>query len=168
MAETVWGIAAESGKKNEGFGAGEHPAEEAGSRLESGQCDFTGGELGKLLSPAKRRAAVKHVCGELGVAERRACRVLKQGRSAQRRRPEPREDESRLQARILLRTLRLPTHHGLALPGGLEGESQAHRASVATAGIESSSEAAEAPSIVAKRCLVNSSATDVQRSCLEL
>jgi len=101
MAETVWGIAAESGKKNEGFGAGEHPAEEAGSRLESGQCDFTGGELGKLLSPAKRRAAVKHVCGELGVAERRACRVLKQGRSTQRRRPEPREDESRLQARII-------------------------------------------------------------------
>ena len=73
MAEAVGGIEAESGKKTEGVGAGERPVEEAGSGPESGPCDPAGGERGKLLSPAKRRKAVKHVCEELRVTERRAC-----------------------------------------------------------------------------------------------
>ena len=40
---------------------------------------------GKLLSPARRRACVEHVVAELGVSERRACRVLGQHRSTQRK-----------------------------------------------------------------------------------
>ena len=43
-----------------------------------------GGESGKLLSPARRRAAVEHVRRRLGVSERRACRVIAQPRSTQR------------------------------------------------------------------------------------
>ena len=44
-----------------------------------------GGCPGKLLSPARRRACVEHVVAELGVSERRACRVLGQHRSTQRK-----------------------------------------------------------------------------------
>ena len=42
-----------------------------------------------------------HVCGKLGVSERRACRVLGQARSTQRHRPRVRDDEPRLVARII-------------------------------------------------------------------
>ena len=38
---------------------------------------------GKLLSPSRRRACVEHAISELGVPERRACRVLGQHRSTQ-------------------------------------------------------------------------------------
>ncbi|WP_136686210.1 IS3 family transposase [Falsirhodobacter xinxiangensis] len=53
---------------------------------------------GKLLSPARRRACIDHVRGELGVSERRACQVLRQHRSTQRRVPRGRADEDRLVA----------------------------------------------------------------------
>lgn len=39
------------------------------------------------MSPSKKRQAVKHVQGALGVSERRACKVLKQPRSTQRYAP---------------------------------------------------------------------------------
>ncbi len=42
-----------------------------------------------------------HVCERLGVAERRACRVLGQARSTQRHRFRLRADEPRLVARIV-------------------------------------------------------------------
>jgi len=48
----------------------------------------------------KRRAAVNRVCENLGVSQRRACRVLVQARATQRRRPKRREDESMLTTRI--------------------------------------------------------------------
>jgi putative transposase len=44
---------------------------------------------------------VKLVCNKLNVSERRACRVLTQPRSTQRRKPKPLEDESRLTREIL-------------------------------------------------------------------
>ncbi|MBM3650101.1 MAG: IS3 family transposase [Alphaproteobacteria bacterium] len=53
---------------------------------------------GKLLSPARRRAAVEHVTGTLRVSERRACSVLRQHRSTQRKMPRPAEDEAALTA----------------------------------------------------------------------
>ncbi|MFO0831252.1 MAG: IS3 family transposase [Phycisphaerales bacterium] len=56
---------------------------------------------GKLLSPARRRAAVEHVQQELGVSERRACRVLGQARAVQRHAPRVRDDEDRLTGRII-------------------------------------------------------------------
>ncbi|MGO9388615.1 IS3 family transposase [Rhodoblastus sp.] len=56
---------------------------------------------GKLLSPARRRACVEHVKSELGVPERRACRVLGQHRSTQRKTPTTPDDEAALRADII-------------------------------------------------------------------
>jgi len=55
----------------------------------------------KSLNPDARRRAVRHLREAFGVSERRACRVLGQLRSTQRRRPRPREWEQRLVARML-------------------------------------------------------------------
>ncbi|RUM07412.1 IS3 family transposase [Rhizobium fabae] len=55
---------------------------------------------GKLLSPARRRACVDHVTEELGVSERRACRVLGQHRSTQRKVAKTPDDEAALTADI--------------------------------------------------------------------
>ncbi len=58
-----------------------------------------GGLVGKLLSPAKRRQAVAQIRDALGperVSERRACRVLGQRRSTQRRQSHVPDDEARL------------------------------------------------------------------------
>ena len=60
------------------------------------------------MSPAKRREAVSRVCRALGVSERRACRVLGQARSTQRRRPKIRSDEVPLTARMI----QLATYYG--------------------------------------------------------
>ncbi|MEZ5826289.1 MAG: IS3 family transposase [Geminicoccaceae bacterium] len=56
---------------------------------------------GKLLSPARRRACIDHVRNELGISERRACRVLHQHRSTQRKLPRGRADEERLVADMI-------------------------------------------------------------------
>jgi putative transposase len=53
------------------------------------------------LSPARRRACVEHVVAELGVPERRACRVLGQHRSTQRRPPSRPDDEAALIADVV-------------------------------------------------------------------
>ena len=44
-----------------------------------------GGRGGKMVSPAKRRAATAHVVTKLGVSQRRACRALGTSRSSVRR-----------------------------------------------------------------------------------
>ena len=54
-----------------------------------------------MVSPARRRACVKHVVRELGVSERKACAVLGQHRSTQRKVPRGAEDEARLTADII-------------------------------------------------------------------
>ena len=54
---------------------------------------------GKVLSPPRRRQAVDHVRLQLGVSERRACRVLDQPRSTHRHRQRVLDDEPRLVAR---------------------------------------------------------------------
>ncbi|WP_188479901.1 IS3 family transposase [Primorskyibacter flagellatus] len=51
---------------------------------------------GKLLSPARRRACIDHVRDKLSISERRACQVLHQHRSTQRKLPRGRDDEGRL------------------------------------------------------------------------
>ena len=58
--------------------------------------------------PSKRRRAVSHVCRELGVSERRACRVLGQARATQRRPDQVTDEELRLVARVI----GLATHYG--------------------------------------------------------
>jgi putative transposase len=49
----------------------------------------------------RRREVVDHVQGELGVSERRACRVLGQARAVQRYTPEVRADEEPLTGRLV-------------------------------------------------------------------
>ncbi|MFA3920501.1 IS3 family transposase [Ruegeria hyattellae] len=56
---------------------------------------------GKLLSPARRRACIDRVRSELNISERRACRVLRQHRSTQRKVPVGRADEERLVADMI-------------------------------------------------------------------
>ena len=53
------------------------------------------------MSPARRRRAVEHACGELGVSERRACKALGQHRSTQRHRRQVVDDERALVQRIV-------------------------------------------------------------------
>ncbi|WP_390890115.1 IS3 family transposase [Roseomonas mucosa] len=57
--------------------------------------------FGKVVSPARRRACVEHVVRELGVSERRACAVLGQHRSTQRKAPRGADDEAALTADIV-------------------------------------------------------------------
>ena len=57
------------------------------SDLTSGQANLERGRIGKLLSPSRRRACIDHVRDQFKVSERRACRVLGQHRSTQRRLP---------------------------------------------------------------------------------
>ena len=56
---------------------------------------------GKLLSPSRRRRCIDHVRDRFGVSQRRACRVLGQHRSTQRRIPRGRDDEDRLVADMI-------------------------------------------------------------------
>ncbi len=53
------------------------------------------------MSPARRRACVEHVERELGVSERKACGVLRQQGSTQRKAPRAPDDEARLTADII-------------------------------------------------------------------
>ncbi|QTI81070.1 IS3 family transposase (plasmid) [Roseomonas marmotae] len=81
--------------------------EQENGRLRKAVADLTLEKLvlkeaafGKLLSAARRRAAVGHVRAALGVSERFACRVLGQHRSTQRQAPGLPDDEAALTAAI--------------------------------------------------------------------
>src|ERR671913_1165508 len=79
----------------------ERPAAPGGRRADPRQADPEGGRLGKLLSPARRRACIEHVRGKLRISERRACAALGQHRSTQRKLPRGRDDEEQLTADII-------------------------------------------------------------------
>ena len=53
------------------------------------------------MSPARKQEAVGKLRDQFATSERRACRVLDQPRSSQRRRPRPRADEAALVKRML-------------------------------------------------------------------
>ena len=111
VAQGVRRASTESGQAVEGVGEGECPVEEASGRSVFGQADPKGSFLGKLLGPAKRRRAVVWVRERLGaerVSERRACQVLGQARSTQRRERHIPDDEARLVAEMV----ELATHYG--------------------------------------------------------
>ncbi|MFN7635134.1 MAG: IS3 family transposase [Acetobacteraceae bacterium] len=57
--------------------------------------------FGKMVSPARRRVCVEHVVRELDVSERKACAVLGQHRSTQRKAPRGADDEAALTADIV-------------------------------------------------------------------
>lgn len=52
------------------------------------------------MSPARKRGAVTKLQVQLGLSERRACRVLSQPRTSQRYEPQPRDDEASLVKRM--------------------------------------------------------------------
>ena len=58
-------------------------------------------ERAEPLSPSRRRACIDHVQSQLHISERRACRVLRQNRSTQRKAPRGRADEDRLVADMI-------------------------------------------------------------------
>lgn len=62
------------------------------------------------MSPARKREAVVKLQDQFATSERRACRVLSQPRSSQRRRLQPRADEARLVKRILELVRRHPRY----------------------------------------------------------
>ena len=53
-----------------------------------------------MVSPARRREAIRHLVRRFRVSERRACRVLGQHRSTQRYQPVPVDYEQRLVKRM--------------------------------------------------------------------
>jgi transposase InsO family protein len=55
---------------------------------------------GKLLSPSRRRQAVRMLQDRLGLSERRACQIAGQHRSTQRREPCVRSDDAVLRGRL--------------------------------------------------------------------
>ena len=111
VEEGVRGSEDGSGQASEVAGEGEWPAEEAGGGPVAGQPDFGGSLLGKLPGPAKRRGAVVWVRERFGperVCERRACRVLGQARTTQRRvRQIPKEEAQRV-----IRMVELASQYG--------------------------------------------------------
>ena len=90
-----------SGEAVEGAGDGEHSASAGGIGPDLGQAHPDRSRTGKLLSPARRRSCVDKVKAELGVSERRACQVLGQHRSTQRKPPRTPDDEAQLTADII-------------------------------------------------------------------
>ena len=101
MAAGVRGNEAEPGEASQGAREGEPTAEAGGGRADAGQADLEGSLRGKLLSPERRRRCVVQVRQRLRVSERRACRVLGQARSAQRRIPRRSEDEEALREDVV-------------------------------------------------------------------
>ena len=97
LAQRIWRYEYNRRQTDEGAGKGECPVKETGGGTESGQRNFEGCQLKKLLSPVKRKAAVADVVLHHGVSQRRACRVLKVNRTAARYEPVrlPNEDEVR-------------------------------------------------------------------------
>ena len=79
----------------------ERAAKKGRIAFDFGQANPGGGSKGKLLSPARRRSCIDRVRAELNVSERRACRVLRQHRSTQRKIPVGRADEERLVADMI-------------------------------------------------------------------
>ena len=73
----------------------------AGGRSDGGQHDPEGSVKGKLLSPERRRRCMVRVQQRLGVSERRACEVLGQARSTQRRSRKRGADEAALRADVV-------------------------------------------------------------------
>ena len=104
LAQGVRWFADGSGEAFEGTRKRECEAQEAACGVGTRQGDPEGSGFGKLLSPTKRREAVEHVRDALGrdrVSERRACKVLGQSRSTQRRERHIPSDEPGLVRRMV-------------------------------------------------------------------
>ena len=54
-----------------------------------------------MVGPSRKREFIEHACSKLSVSERRACRLLKQHRSSQWRKPQRADDEDALTFAII-------------------------------------------------------------------
>src|SRR5262249_43941380 len=72
------GLKLDQAKRLKGVGEGKQQAEAAGGRAVAGEANFEGRGRGKLLSPERRRGAVRHARESYRVSERHACRLLGQ------------------------------------------------------------------------------------------
>ncbi len=86
------------------------------------QHDSQRGGVGKLLSPSRRRQAVAHVRRQLGVSERRACRVVGHARSTHRHRVAVPDDEPRMVARMMALATRYGRYGYRRITALLRGE----------------------------------------------
>ena len=100
LADQVRRVEGGRGAAAEGARAGEQPLEEDRCRAGAGHLDAQGPAAGKLVSPARRRDAVRFLVKRRRVSERRACRLVGQHRSTQRYERVPAEYELRLVARM--------------------------------------------------------------------
>ena len=101
LAQGIRRIKAGSSQASQGVGAGECEAEAAGGGAVSGEANSEGCGRGKLLSPERRRGAVRHACENYPVTERHACRLLGQWRGTQRYEGMGRADEDALTQAII-------------------------------------------------------------------
>ncbi len=90
-----------SSQKTQATRAREQQAQTRSGRSSLRYFDLKRGRQGKLLSPARKREAVKHVRKTLGVSERRACRAICQIRSTQRYKPIPNYFKDELRQRVI-------------------------------------------------------------------
>ena len=121
------------------------------------------GETYRPLAPPQ---ALDHVRDRLGISERRACRVLEQHRSTQRRIPRGRDDEDRLVADMIELAHRCGRYGYRRLAALLrdadwQGQRQAGRAPVAAREAEGARQATEAGPALAERRLLRPAARRV-------
>ena len=88
------------GQTGQTTGTGEPAFEEDSGKPGTGHRDIKGVREGKVLSPARKRRAVEEIKKELGVSERRACKVIGHARSSQRYRAKENEEEKNLIKRM--------------------------------------------------------------------
>jgi transposase-like protein len=92
---------------------GERAAEAPGRRQGAGDLALkeAADRQGKLLSPSRRRRAVRVLMNRVGLSERRACRIARQNRSTQRQRPRVAPDDASLRARPRRTSGQRPRRH---------------------------------------------------------
>jgi putative transposase len=95
------GLKLDQAKRTQGTGEGEQQAEAASGRAVSGEANSEGCSGGKLLSPERRRGAVRHARQNYPISERHACRLLGQWRGTQRYQGLFRADEDELTRAII-------------------------------------------------------------------
>ena len=109
ITESTWhrwrrayaGMSASDAKRLKELESENAPAQEAVGGGRAGQGDAQGAGRGKMVTPDRRRVAVERLQERFGVSERRACRVVGQHRSTQRRpRASPDAAEQRLRAHL--------------------------------------------------------------------
>jgi len=101
LAKRILRIGYDTGEKAQRTRKRERSVEEPGCRFITGQRNIERSALKKVISPVRRRKAVKQAVNALDVSERRACRVLQQPRSTQRYQMVKPENEDLLREKVI-------------------------------------------------------------------